>query len=382
MMKAPPPSSRSISPAGWVILAGLLLGPVPAGAKTLASPGTTPTVFTTPSASATPAAAPSPIPTASPRPMTTPIPGSPEDTVADVAQRNISRFLANQVYQFDLFFGDSKLEDDLDNPWFRLRAGVEWKEGWEFKFKQRFRVYLPLPILKRRLGAFIGSDEDGRGKEPDYFETEERNPVAAGLRYFFRQHENFDANINIGALLRSGTPVVYTKPMVKGKFTWGRLYFEPRQYLFWYSDDGFGEETDLEFNYYLSRHFLFRFGPKVVYSNISSGVDFSQSFELGYLDYTTDDYPHFAIDLGWKSDGHTWPSAKFHQHQLALRFRHRIWRPWLRLEYGPRLTWTREVPGDDQDFPEYWKNHSPSFLVYIEILFEDLLGKEPTKAGS
>lgn len=351
------PALRTVFRSGLLALAALTLLARPGRAGELPSPP--PTV--------------SPLPTASPQPMTTPVPGSPEETVADVAQREVSRFLAQQVYQFDAFFGDSKLEDDLDTPWLRVRGGVEWKEGWEFDFKQRFRVYLPLPILEKRLGAFIGSDEDGKGDDPNYFDDDDQRSGAAGLRYFFRKRKNFDANINFGAKLKSGKPVVYIKPEAKGKFDWGRVYFEPRQYVFWYSDDGFGEETDLEFNYFFNRHFLFRFEPDFVYSNTSSGVDFSQEIELGYLDYAVDGYPHFAIDLGWKSEGHTWPSTKFDRHLLALRFRHRIWRPWLRLEYGPRLTWKREVPGDDEDFPEHWKNHSPSFLVYLEILFEDLL---------
>ncbi len=358
-----------------VILIGLA-GFLPARAEDLASPDPTASPFIT--ASPTPTA--SAVPTASPRPMTTPVPGSPEDTVVDVAQRKVSRLLASKVYQFDSFFGDRNLDDEIETPWLRVRAGVEWKEGWEFDFKQRFRVYLPLPILERRLGAFIGTDESGRGEDPDYFDDEENNPAAAGLRYFFRDRKNFDANINLGASLKGGTPVVYLKPLLRGKFTWGRVYFEPRQYFFWYSDDGFGEETDLEFNYSLDRHFLFRFEPSFLWSETSRGVDFTQGISLQYLDYTVDGYPHFAARLEWVSTAHTHPSAKFDQHQLTFRLRHRIWRPWLRLEYGPRLTWKREVPDDDEDFPEYWKNHSPSFLIYLEILFEDLLDDDPLRA--
>lgn len=314
--------------------------------------------------------------------MTTPVPGSAQETVIDVTQRKVSRLLAEKVFQFDSFFGDNNLEDELQTPWLRVRGGVEWKEGWDFEFKQRFRIYLPLPILEKRLGAFLGSDEDGKGEDPDYFDNEGGDPGAAGLRYFFRERENFAANINLGARFSLSNPAVYIKPMAKGKFTWGRLYFEPRQYVFWYSDDGLGEETDLEFDYSLSRHFLLRFEPDFVYSNTSQGVDFTQEISLRYIDYTYGGYPHFAVNLEWETEGHTHPSAKFTQHQLTLRFRHRIWRPWLHLEYGPRLTWKREVPGDDEDFPEYWKNHYPSFLIYLEVLFEDLLTESEPSAGS
>ncbi len=316
--------------------------------------------------------------------MTTPIPGSDEETVVDTTQRRISRLLSAEVFRFDSFFGDRNLDDEIQTPWLRVRGGVEWNEGWDFEFKQRFRVYLPLPILENRLGAFIGTDEDGREDDPDYFDDKSDDSGAAGLRYFFRERQNFDANFNTGARLKSGKPVIYLKPMVRGKFTWGKIYFEPRQYVFWYSDDGLGEETDLELNYAFNRHFLLRFEPDFVYSNTSQGVDFSQEISLRYVDYSYDNYPHFAVSLTWTSEGHTHPSAKYAQHQLTLRFRHRIWRPWLRLEYGPRLTWKREVPGDEDDFEEYWRRHSPSFLVYLEILFEDLLaGKEPagTRGG-
>ncbi len=308
--------------------------------------------------------------------MTTPVPGSPEETTVDATQRRLSRFLAEEVFRFDSFFGDKNLDDEIQTPWLRVRGGVEWKEGWDFEFKQRFRIYLPLPILEKRLGAFIGSDEDGKSEDQDFFSDNQDDSEAAGLRYFFRQRENFDANINLGARLKSGKPVVYLKPLARFKFTWDRIYFEPRQYVYWYSDDGLGEETDLEFNYSVNRHILLRFEPDFVYSNTSQGVDFSQEIGLRYLDYSYNNYPHFAVNLTWNSSGHTHPSAKYDQHQLTLRFRHRIWRPWLRLEYGPRLTWKREVPGDGDDFEEYWRKHYPSFLVYLEVLFEDLLAGE------
>lgn len=350
----PPPVARHIFRAGLIALSGFLIVSIPArGAER-------------------PFASPPPGP--SPLPMTTPVPDAPEETIVDLGRREASRFLTRRVRAFDGFFGDRKLDDVGEIPWLRLRLGVEWEEGWEFKFRQRFRAYVPLPILERRLGAFVGTDEDERAEDPDYFDKDSDDPSAAGLRYFFREHEHFASNINTGIRIRSSRPVVYLRPMIKGKFTRGRVYFEPRQYFFWYSDDGFGEETVLEFNYYLSRHFLFRLRPSFTWSETSQGVDLSQRISLRYLDRMVDDYPNFALKLEWDSSGYTHPSYKYDRHRLSLTFRHRIWRPWLRLEYGPRLTWERKVPGDGEDFAEYWKNHVPSFLLYLEILFEDLAG--------
>ncbi len=282
--------------------------------------------------------------------------------------------LTEQVHRFDLFFGDPGMVDRIRDPWFRIRGGVEWKEGGAFEFSQRFRAFLPLPILERRLGIFLGTDEDEREDDPDYFDIARENPVAAGLRYFFRRHEHFDSSVSLGIRLRSGKPVAYVRPMARGRFAWKRFYFEPRQYFFWFSDDGFGTETNLGFDYSLRRNLLLRFNPGLIYSETSSGVDFYQRTSLRYLDYVLGDYPHFAVNLELISQGRTRPSTKFDHHQLRLGFRHRIWRPWLRLEYGPRLTWERRIPDEDDDFFEHWKHHIPSFVVFLEVHFEELTG--------
>ncbi len=360
-MKPPPVTRPSLRP-GLFALAGWLLATAPVRAAGPPSPSLPPS--------------------STPVPMTTPVPDTPAETIFDLGRREASRFLTERVRAFDGFFGDQKLDDVGEVPWLRVRLGVEWEEGWNFKFRQRFRAYVPLPILERQLGAFIGTDEDELAEDPDYFDREPGNPAAAGLRYFFRKHEHLDGQISTGIRIRSSRPVVYLRPMLKGKVTRGRIYFEPRQSFFWYSDDGFGEETVLEFNYSLSRHFLFRLRPAFTWSETSRGIDLSQRISLRYLDRLVDGHPNFALNLEWDSSGYTHPSYKYDRHRLGLVARHRIWRPWLRLEYGPRLTWERRVPGDGDDFPEHWKNHVPSFLLYLEILFEDLRSDRRDRARS
>ncbi|MDP8215463.1 MAG: hypothetical protein RAO92_02390 [Candidatus Euphemobacter frigidus] len=325
----------------------------------------------------TPGPSPSPVLTSTPFQGPTP----PPTTVVGEVHQTISHLMAQEVYKFDSFFGSNKLVDDLKVPWFRVRLGVEWKDGEKLKFKQRFHFYMPLPILEHRLGTFFGTDEDGKTEDPNYLDRHSGDPAAAGLKYFIKDQEHLKANVNVAAKLNFKQPVIFIKPVAKYEMTFGKWYLEPRQYVFWYSDDGFGEETDFEADYSLGKHLLLRSETDTEYSETSNGVDFSQDFSIQYLDYSIHDYPHFAISLGWESSGHTWPSSKFFRHEATLRLRHRIWRPWLRLEYGPRLSWERITADEDEgeDFPDYWKNAIPSILLYVEILFEDLSSGKSAK---
>ncbi len=326
---------------------------------------------------------PSPTPTSirvitpTPPHWTTPVPGSLQETKVDKVHRSISHLVAAEVYKFDSYFGSSKLEEDAKDPQILVRGGVEWQDGEKLKWKQRFHFYFPLPILERRLGTFLGTDEDGNPEDdPNYFDTPSGHTASAGLRYHFNDLPHLKSNINVGAKLNFNSPDVFIRPMAKLEIPSGRFYLEPRQYVFWYSDDGLGEETDFEIDYSAGKRWLLRAETDATYSNTSNGVDFSQGFAVQYVDFLQDDYPHFAVSLEWESSGHTWPSSKFFQHQAWLRIRHHIWRPWLRLEYGPSILWERITADDDEmDFPDYWKNGAPVLFLYVEILFEDLFFK-------
>jgi len=116
---------------------------------------------------------------------------------------------------------------------------------------------------------------------------------------------------------------------------------------------------------------LLRSYSKATYSNDSEGVDLSQEFNLQYLNFDVRHGADYAASLEWESSAHTWPSFKCDEHKLTLRFYRSIWRSWFRVGLGPRLTWKREKPGDDEDFSEYWDNASPSLLLFVEILFEE-----------
>ncbi|GAG10395.1 unnamed protein product, partial [marine sediment metagenome] len=207
----------------------------------------------------------------------------------DDAHRWASGFMTNSIFNFDNWFGDvDTLEAEIEKPWIRIRLGFDWNEVDKFKFKNRWHLDIPLPVLENKLGVFIGRDAvDNDYDDQDFFDQDKDNDesaVSAGLRYNFRKTENFQFSTNLGMKFR-WPPVFYVKPRFQFSYASGNWLFRPIQYVYYYTDDGLGETTKLEINWYLGSRLLLRSESKGTYSNTSEGVDLSQDFNLQYLNF-------------------------------------------------------------------------------------------------
>lgn len=338
---------------------------------------------------------PSPTPSPSAPPIT-PTPTPLDKTFIDRWYDSITHFMTEEVSGFDTYFAGDDLEGKIDNfdyffgneeweeeiqlPWIKIKGSVEWKEGGKFVFKQQFRYGLPLPILERRLHLTFGSDaDDDLTSDPAYEDTKKDEHFSTGFRYFFKDFlKHIKTSVNTGVSLKGNIlklqfdPVVYVKPRIKWSYSLPPCNYEVTEYLFWYSDDGFGESTRFDFNWLMAKRWLFKTGSEAEWSETSLGVDLGQSFALQYLDYSLRHSDHFATSLEWSSSAHTWTAFEADKHVLALRLRHSIWRSWLRIEVSPRLTWERVKK---EEGGSYWREASPSLILALEILFEEQVQK-------
>jgi len=291
-------------------------------------------------------------------------------TTIDKSHAYLSRLLTETVYSFNQFFGDEDIEEEMEKPWLKIKGSVEWKENWKFVFAQRFRTSIPLPVLEQKLHTVFGSTaDDDLESDPDYEDREEDDHFTAGLRYFFGDIKNISSSFTIGAQLRSGI-VVYAKPRLEWEISPHPYNIQVVQYLLWYSDERqFGEKTNVYLNRLIGKRWLVSSQSEAKYANTTQGMDLSQEFDLQYLDLSKKGNTGFAASLEWQSDAHTWPDFQTDRHQLRLRVRQAVWRRWLRLEISPRLTWQREYPDEGIS---YWKYASPSLLVSVEFLFEEM----------
>jgi hypothetical protein len=259
-------------------------------------------------------------------------------------------------------------------------VGGDWDEVDGFKFKNRWRIDIPLPVLENKLGIFLGRDgQDNDRDDSDYFDQEDDNDateISAGLRYNFRRTENFQFSTNFGIQLKL-PPVLYVKPRLQFTYTSGKWLFRPIQYFYYYTDDGLGETTKMEINWYLGSRFLLRSSSEAEYSNTSQGMDLSNDFSLQYLNFDVRHGNNYAASLEWGSSAHTWTATQFDRHRLTLRFYRTIFRPWLRLGIAPSLNWKRIKPEDNEDFPDYWKNAYLGCELFVEILFEESAAYNP-----
>jgi len=314
-------------------------------------------------------------PTPHPRPSTDGEQLVPEDSFLDDAHQWSSSFLSDEIFLFDSWFGDADtLTEEIEKPWLRARIGGEWKEHGVVEFQNQFRAVIPLPLLERKLGVFLGSDSDDEYEDDqDFFDREDddsERDITAGLRYRIRETRDFKFTTSLGMQF-TYPPVFYVKPRLQYTHQAGRWLFKPVQYFYYYTDDGLGTRGKLEIDRYLGSRLLARSYSQATYSNTSEGLDLSQEFSLQYLNFDIRHGANYALALEWESTFHTWPSFKADRHLLTLRCYRSIWRPWLRVGLAPRLTWERLVPDDDDDFTEHWRKVSPSLIFFVEVLFEE-----------
>ncbi len=161
------------------------------------------------------------------------------------------RLLDNLVRTLDLSWtrkGDD-YETDLSSFLVggMVRAGGRGDDG-NFDAKVKFRMDAALPGLQRRFHLVL--DNAGRDSLPGTDPMEKESDLRVGIKSVWETWVGADFDLGGGMRLRSGKPVGF----VEGSLLWkweamdGEAWLRPR--VFWYTDDGFGQETELGWRRY------------------------------------------------------------------------------------------------------------------------------------
>lgn len=169
----------------------------------------------------------------------------------DRAHDEAYKLMDNLVRTLDLSWtrkGDA-YETELSHFLFGtlVRAGGRGKDG-DFDAKVKFRIDAALPGLERRFHLIF--DNAGRDSLPGTDPMERESDLRVGVESVWETWVGADFDLGGGMRLRSGRLVGF----VDGSLTWkwdvmgGEAWLEPR--VFWYTDEGFGQETELGWRRY------------------------------------------------------------------------------------------------------------------------------------
>jgi hypothetical protein len=120
---------------------------------------------------------------------------------------------------------------------------------------------------------------------------------------------------------------------------WGHLlpasfYVRAAQEVFWRSDQGFGEETDVGFERALYERSLLRWTTGLRLTEQTRWFEYDS--ELAVLAVP---FPRLAMSVGAEVTGATRAAAQVDLYRVFVRARHDAFRRWIFFELQPEVSW-------------------------------------------
>ena len=284
-------------------------------------------------------------------PVATPCKAVEEDSGIwlDKTQQRLYRMLCGTARWFDSFFGDSARYDaTLDQSWGRLGVGAYYdrRDQWDPDF--RLRAQAALPAAKRRARLLLGRGDEKQLVEdrgyserdglPTRFNDVEDDAWLLGLGFAKKQGLKRGLDFGVGARLR-----LPPEPFAKARYyrNWtlaDKTLLRFRQTGFWRDGRGFGTTSQFDLDYLIANDFLLRWHNWGTVAEDVDGLDWGSSVTLfqGLTDRRALAYRFFVR-------GETEAEERLKDYGFELRYRRRIFREWLFIEYVTGLSWPKET---------------------------------------
>jgi len=281
----------------------------------------------------------------------------------DNAQRNASERFGAFMYELDDFFAGPSQSAEPNTSFMRVRLDAKKPptEGFELDPSVKLRVVLPRSEQRLRL-LLSTEDELGEGadgvSESTAIEADEQS-LSLALRFVRRARESSLLDFDLGTRQREGRLQLF-----------GRFNAEYREQLaervrlrlsnryYYYSTSGFDDRLQLDVTRSLSaeRSRILRSSTTFDWRKGRKGAYLNQVFGA-YADLTA----RSAIALEARATYHTALNGevreRYRGHELRVRYRRNVWRPWLFYEFWPTVTWPAET-----DYRRTWNG-----LLRLEI---------------
>jgi hypothetical protein len=272
------------------------------------------------------------------------------DSWLDRNQVYVYRTVCASAAWFDGFFGDARYDQSTGETYGRVGVGSFWDQRNGVDSDLRLRARYALPSLRNR-GAIIV----GRGNEDELLEERTNSEqevlptnrtsvggdslyVGFGFRGFGLAEHGLD--YSVGVKIRS-SPELFAKATYRQSWQLtNKSQVRLRPILYWRSDEGVGSTLHLDYDYLMSDTMLFRWAN---FGNISEdpeidGVDWGTTLSLFQALSKRRALTYNAFYRGEMK-----AEVRRKNYGFELRYRQRILREWLFVEYQGSLSWPREL---------------------------------------
>ncbi|MFA5372035.1 MAG: hypothetical protein WC053_02770 [Sideroxydans sp.] len=279
------------------------------------------------------------------------------------ASRN---YLSGKFTQFasfiDSYFGGNSHYQERNPSVLQMTLSRPMGYGGTDAFDLAARVDLRLPISEGKLRLLIETDPE-RDMEDQVVKSthtsQKRTALAksAGIaaRYAAIREDNWSYRTDVGIkmplpmrpFVRS--KVGYSIPMEKWRFT-------AAESVYWFSDLGVGETTQIDFERAFDSPLLFRSTSIATWLKDTQSFDLSQS--LSFYQSLND---RAALLYQVSAFGVSQPQMQMSDFVMLVLYRYRLHQKWLYFELIPQLHFPRDM--------QY--QISPAFSMRLEAMFDD-----------
>ena len=291
----------------------------------------------------------------------------------DRTQETVYDVVNGAALRFDNFFGSSDLDTDAKVSRGRVSLGHQWDPRNGSKTRLRLKARFDLRALKERTQLMLGrgdADEliDGTGNDnidnlPGRFNDFEDDDWLIGLGFSRDQQFRRGWNFSVGVKLT--TPL---EPFVRTTYRWlrsdgDRWLWRIEPLVFVQSQRGIGGSITNTLDYAASDRWLLRTWTILQGEDDIAGMGWTQKF-TAYQSISDKNAMSYAL----YATGQTQAEVPLQDYGIELRYRKRIARKWLFVEFLTYLSWPREFLIEE-------RKDNLGFGIEFEMQFGDWPGR-------
>jgi hypothetical protein len=282
---------------------------------------------------------------------------------ADATREYVSQQFVRLVTGLDRFFGDDRDFQERNRSVFQLDLDELMTAGGQRETTLSGRIKLHLPSTEHRMHLLLESDpeQNTAGPGAGQNQTQRIGPFRApgeyglALRVEESEEQVWHTSTDVGIKLHA--PL---EPFARARASLvvplGEWRMKPAQSLYWFSQSGLGETTQVDFERQLAPQTLFRTTSSVTWLHLPQRFDLQQDFTVFH---TLDEKR--AVQYQISLIGVSRPQSRLDDAVISLLYRQQLHRRWLYFEFNPQLHF-RHAQSYDMD---------PLLWLRLQMLFDE-----------
>ena len=264
----------------------------------------------------------------------------------------------NLIRRADTMWLSERMIYDYQLSTFTLRSETRYggrSNKKHFESKVRFRVDAALPGLEERLRLFL--DNTGRNELPGSDTLKQEDDTRLGVKTVWDTFLHNQLDVSTGLRFSDSKPVVFADVELEWKRELGRWKGRLSPSVFWYSNDGLGQMTELIWTRSLEdERKILQIRTAESSGEDKVGVEFEQTLRFAWL--------RSGRGRGWVMQMSVFPNIEYSELLLddalvSLSWRDALYRKWIYYTVTPQV-----------DFPREDDYHArPSIRIGLEMLF-------------